>query len=198
MPARSISPHAQRLADALRRHRHTHNLSLGDLNRSTGLSKTSLMRLEAGEANPSLETLRRIGHELGMTIGQLIDQPEPEPATILRAGEGSIVQSSFGMRGRLLQHDDAPHRTEVFELTLPPDARFQGDPHDTGTRELVHCVAGTIICGPDDQPLELAVGDSGDFDGSVAHHYAGGRDGGRAILVMSYRPSALARPARPG
>jgi XRE family transcriptional regulator, regulator of sulfur utilization len=186
MSASPISPHAQRLATALRHHRSERNLSLGDLSRSTGLSKTSLARLEAGEGNPSLETLWRIGHELGLTIAQLVEEPDPNPATILGADEGAIVVSGSGMTGRLLQHDHSRHRTEVFELTLQADARFQGDAHDVGTRELVHCVAGTIICGPDDQPLELGVGDSASFDGGTAHHYSGGTEGGRAILIMSY------------
>ena len=62
------------------------------------------------------------------------------------------------MRGRLLQTDDGPHRTEVFELVLPAGARFEGPPHDAGTRELVHCIDGAISCGPADQPLELVPG----------------------------------------
>lgn len=166
-----------------------HHQSLGDLSRITGLSKTSLARLEAAEGNPSLETLWRIGHALGMSIGQLIDQPERDPARILPAGEGPIVESSFGMRGRLLQTDHERHRTEVFELTLPPGARFQGDPHDIGTRELVYCVQGSISCGPAGQPLRLAAGDTGHFDGTVPHIYAAGPEGGRALLVMSYPPN---------
>lgn len=190
MDTQSISPHAEHLADALRRHRAAHHHSLGDLSRLTGLSKTSLARLEAAEGNPSLETLWRIARELGLSIGQLIEQPQHTPARILAAGEGPIVESSFGMRGRLLQTDHGRHRTEVFELTLPPGGRFQGDPHDAGTRELVYCVEGSIHCGPADQPLDLAAGDTGYFDGTMPHTYAGGRDGGRALLVMSYPPNA--------
>jgi transcriptional regulator with XRE-family HTH domain len=186
----SISPHAERLAEALRRHRVAHRQSLGDLSRITGLSKSSLARLEAAEGNPSLETLWRIGRALGLSVGQLIEQPAHTPARILPADEGPIVESSFGMRGRLLQTNHGRHRTEVFELTLPPGARFQGDPHDAGTRELVYCVQGSISCGPANQPLELAAGDTGYFDGTMPHVYAAGPDGGRALLVMSYPPNA--------
>jgi transcriptional regulator with XRE-family HTH domain len=186
----SISPYAERLADAMRRHRAMHRQSLGDLSRLTGLSKTSLARLEAAEGNPSLETLWRIGHALGLSIGQLIEQPEQPRARVLPAGDGPIVESSFGMRGRLLETDETRHRTEIFELTLPPDARFQGDPHDAGTRELVYCLEGAVSCGPPDDPLELGAGDTGYFDGTVPHIYAAGPEGGRALLVMSYPPKA--------
>jgi XRE family transcriptional regulator, regulator of sulfur utilization len=188
MSSESIGPLAHRLAEALRRHRETHNQSLGDLSRETGLSKTSLMRLERGEGNPSLETLWRLGGALGLTIGQLVEAHAPAPTRVLRAGDGPVVESSTGMRGRLLLNAPANLRTEVFELVLPPDARFQGEPHDPGSRECVHCVEGTIICGPDDDLLELAPGDTAYFDGSLAHSYAGGPEGGRAMLVMGYPP----------
>lgn len=181
-----MSPLAQRLAEALRRHRETHNKSLGDLSRATGLSKTSLLRLESGDGNPSLETLWRLGGALGLTIGQLVEAPEPAPTRVLRAGEGPVVQSSFGMRGRLLLTAPANLRTEVFELILPPEAKFQGEPHDPGSREFVHCVEGSVRCGPDGDLLDLGPGDTAYFDGSVPHTYAGGPEGGRAMLVMSY------------
>jgi len=175
----------------MRAHRGRQRQSLGDLSRATGLSKTSLARLETGDGNPSLETLWRLGEALGMTIGQLLEAPGPQPARILRAGEGPVVESSSGMRGRLLQTDDGPHRTEVFELVLAGGARFAGAPHEAGTRELVHCLDGAISCGPDDQPLGLHPGDTAYFDGTRAHFYAGGPDGGRALLVMRYPPALL-------
>jgi XRE family transcriptional regulator, regulator of sulfur utilization len=184
-----MTSHAQNLASAMRRHRELHRQSLGDLSRLTGLSKTSLARLEAGDGNPSLETLWKLGQALGLSIGQLLEGPEPEPARVLRSGDGPVVESSFGMRGRLLQTDEGPHRTEVFELVLPAGARFEGPPHDTGTRELVHCIEGTVSCGPQDQPLDLGPGDTAYFDGTGPHFYAGGNNGGRALLVMRYPPA---------
>lgn len=190
MDPQSIALHAQRLADALRRHRQAHNQSLGDLSRITGLSKTSLGRIEAGEGNPSLETLWRLGRALGLTIGQLLERPEPTPARVLRSGQGPVVESGLGMRSRLLETDHSHHRTEVFELDLPPGAQFQGEPHDMGTREVVYCVHGLVSCGPVDQPLDLEAGDTGYFDGNAPHVYAAGADGGRALLVMSYPPNS--------
>lgn len=186
MPPASTTDHLQRLAGALRQHREANALSLGALGRRTGLSKTSLMRLETGHANPSLETLWRIGHELGLTIAQLIEQPDPDGETVQNADAGTTITSEAGMQGRLLAHDPTAHRTEVFELILPAWARFTAEPHDRGTRELVYCVSGTVRCGSTDDPLALTAGDSAEFDGDRAHHYATGPDGGRAVLVMSY------------
>ena len=179
-------PMVDRMASALRRHREVHNMSLGELSRVTGLSKTSLARLEAGDGNPSLETLWRVGRALGLSVGQMLEERVPGAATVLRRGDGPIVESSFGMRGRLLHTDHSRHRTELFELDLPPHAEFRGQAHEAGTREAVYCLDGQIRCGPPDQPLVLAGGDTAFFDGNMVHIYAAGPDGGRALLVMSY------------
>lgn len=185
----SNKDHGLQLAENIRRHRDAHNQSLGDLSRSTGLSKTSLARLEAGEGNPSLETLWRLAHAFGLTVGQLLEAPERASARILAAGNGPVVESSFGMRGRLLQTNTERHRTEVFELDLPAGAEFAGDAHEAGTGELVYCIEGSVRVGPPAQPLELNAGDTGYFDGSAPHIYGAGRGGGRALLVMSYPPT---------
>ncbi|GAA0903865.1 MULTISPECIES: helix-turn-helix domain-containing protein [Streptomyces violaceusniger group] len=190
MELQSITAHAQNLAHTVRRHREAHSLSLGDLARATGLSKTSLARIEAGEGNPSLETMWRLGHALGLSVGQLIEGPEPAPVRVLRASEGPVVKSAKGMRGRLLHTDTSHHRTEVFELDLPDGTHFEGEPHGAGTREVVHCVAGEVLCGPEGHLVTLHAGDTAYFTGSVTHVYAAGRDSGRAILVMSYPPES--------
>jgi hypothetical protein len=63
---------------------------------------------------------------------------------------------------------------------------LQGEPHYLGSREFVHCVEGSVRCGPDGDLLDLGPGDTAYFDGNVPHTYAGGPEGGRAMLVMSY------------
>lgn len=183
--------HPRRLASNVRRLRADQALSLRELSHATGLSKANLSRLEGGRANPSLETLWRLAHAFGVSIGELIEDDRASDARVLRSSEGVAVASAFGMRGRLLETDGGPHRTEVFELVLPAGAEFHGEPHSAGTRELVYCVTGSMTTGPEESPLSLGRGDTAFFSGSQAHLYKAGNAGARAVLVMSY-------PARPG
>ena len=64
---------------AVRAERIARAMSLGDLARASGLSKTILSRIEGGEANPSVETLWRVSQALGLPLGALLD-PEASPA----------------------------------------------------------------------------------------------------------------------
>jgi XRE family transcriptional regulator, regulator of sulfur utilization len=193
MATRTDDPIASIAAQVGRRlsdHRRDRRLSLGDLARQTGLSKTALASLERGTGNPSLETLWRIAHALDSSVGELLEDPEAPTSRRLGADEGPVVVSSSGMRGRLLGADDSRHRTEVFELSLPAGSRFESEPHPAGTRELVVCTRGTVAAGPVDEPLRLGPADSATFPGSTHHVYAGVRRGGTAVLVMSYPPHA--------
>ena len=59
--------------DNLLRLRNEKGLSLEELARQTGLSKTYLWQLEAKEGkNPSIETVQKISDALGVTIAQLV------------------------------------------------------------------------------------------------------------------------------
>ena len=47
-------------------------MSLGDLARASGLSKTILARIEGGDGNPSVETLWRVSRALRVPLGALL------------------------------------------------------------------------------------------------------------------------------
>ena len=68
----------RRLGRTLRAHRLAHGSSLTELAKAFGLSKTILGRIEAGEGNPSIETLWRISQALALPLG-----PEARGALLL-------------------------------------------------------------------------------------------------------------------
>ena len=55
---------ADRIGRVIRAHRLAQGMSLGDLARASGLSKTILARIESGAGNPSIETLWRVSRAL--------------------------------------------------------------------------------------------------------------------------------------
>ena len=109
----------------------------------TGLSKTSLARLEAGDGNPSLETLWRLGQALGLTIGQLLEGAGSgaRAGAAVRARDRSWSRAS-GCAGGCCRPTTGRTAPRSSSSPCPPGARFEGPPHDAGTRELVHCIGG--------------------------------------------------------
>lgn len=179
----SLSHH---LATTVKVHRERQGLSLGDVARRSGLSKTILSKIEAGEANPSLETLWRIGHAIGLSVGELLSPSALGSVRVLRAEDGPRVDSASGVVNRLLLTNNRQHRTEVFESTVPPGARLDADPHYPGTEELVVCVDGPYETGPIGEPVTLESGDAAWFPADTPHFYAAGESGGKALIVISF------------
>src|ERR1700685_3773244 len=90
------------ITDSLRRERRRPGLSLSEVARRAGISKSTLSQLESGAGNPSLETLWALAVTLDVPFSRLVDPPRPRPQ-LIRAGEGPVVAAADAdYRGTLL------------------------------------------------------------------------------------------------
>src|ERR1700749_4314031 len=77
----------QYLGVKLRHMRMTKGLRLRDLAEKAECSESMLSKIENGHAVPSLKTLYRIAEAMGLTVGQLFDQPAEPNGPASRGGE---------------------------------------------------------------------------------------------------------------
>ncbi|MFV2179335.1 helix-turn-helix domain-containing protein [Actinomadura sp. LOL_016] len=83
------------------------NLSLAELSRRTGVSKSTLPRLETGHRKPSLELLLPIAAALAVPIDEIVAAPASSTRACRRNRCGHGAASSFRCRGR----EASPRRT---------------------------------------------------------------------------------------
>jgi len=94
---------ARRIGAVVHRHRAAQGLSLGELGRAAGLSKTILARIERGDGNPSMETLWRISKALGLPLGALLaDVPHTRPVSVIGTASDAAMIERFGPLGKIL------------------------------------------------------------------------------------------------
>jgi transcriptional regulator with XRE-family HTH domain len=190
--AQSIEDLSGAIARALRAHRRARGLSIGELARRAGVSKTLISRLEAGLGNPSVETLWRLAGALDVPLGMLIESEEPPPTRLIDADEGQMVVSEGGFLGRLILAEGRDHRTEVYELRIGPGVDYEAEPHALDTAELVICVSGSLEVGPKGTEVHLSPGAALWFPADLPHRYRAEQES-RAILVMSYAATGVRR-----
>ena len=169
MDARHVSRRIGRTLRALRTER---GLSLGELARAAGLSKSILARIESDGGNPSVETLWRLSLALGVPLGSLLggDDDAPRVRRIpARESEGMVGDS--GMTGWLVHTEGRVRRIELFDLDFPAGTAHEGSPHLPGTEELVLCISGRLRVGPAGEEQELGPGDGVVFAADVPHRY---------------------------
>jgi transcriptional regulator with XRE-family HTH domain len=176
-----------RVARSVRELRGRSGRSLADVAAAAGIGKSTLHAIEAGEANPGIETLWALAGALGVTFGDLLDPPSPS-VRVVRAGEGPRVESeSSRMRAHLLATTAHQSRVEVFSLDLDPGAERGAEAHAAGTVEHVLVTHGALRVGPADATAALGPGDLATFPADVEHVYEATEPHTRAVLLIEYR-----------
>ncbi len=91
---------ARAVAIAVIRHRAAHNLSQGELAKQLGMRLASVVRIEEGEHNPTLEVLQRLAKGLGQRFILSIEPPDQHEGLVLpaRAQVLSDFTASDGVR----------------------------------------------------------------------------------------------------
>ena len=173
-----------RISLNLRRVRHERYVSLGELSRTSGISKGTLSALESGSGNPTVDTLGALADALGVTVEALIS-PEGSQARVMRSGEGEWVEgSAVGLRlvDRLL----ARGMVDMYEATFAAGVRRESEGHAPGVLEHLLVTSGRLVAGPITNVVELGVGDRITFAGDVPHAYEAIGVDARAVLLISY------------
>lgn len=168
------------LARNLRRARVARRLSLSELARGTNLGKATLSQIEAGNANPTVETLRLLADALGLRVADLLDDPDGSDVRVVRAARR--VDASQPLR-RPLDRFAAAGAIDVVELRLPAGHAEELPPGPPGAREELLVVGGSVVAGPVERPTELSAGDWASFPADVARQLTVGRTALRALLL---------------
>ena len=146
-------------------------MSLGDLSRACGLSRTILARIEGGAGNPSLETLWRISRALDVPLGSLLEQDTAPRVHVARAREGRALRADSGLEMWLLHAEGREHRSEMYEILLPQGADQQTGAHLPGTEEALICISGHAQIGPLGEEAGVRAGDVVWFAADRPHRY---------------------------
>ncbi len=173
-----------RIGVAIRTHRVARSLSVADLARASGLSKTILGTLEAGAGNPSVQTLFRIARALDLPLGALLAESAAPRVRAIPKDSGEVLGTASGSVA-MLHADGRPRRTEIFRLELTAGRAEDNEGHMPGTEEVVFCLAGRLRAGPTGDEVLLRPGDAVWFAADTPHRYAAERDT-RALNWITY------------
>ena len=173
----------ERLASNLRRLRIAGHLSQSELARVTSMSKATLSGIERGRGNPTVDTLASLASALGVSIAELLVEPELGEVHIVRSAQtGPLPLDRMGKR-ELESIVQARSSVEVYELTLPAAHVHESAPQAAGSRQGVLLLQGKLIVGPAERISELSAGDYISFPADVPHLYETRRAHARALIV---------------
>jgi transcriptional regulator with XRE-family HTH domain len=176
----------ERVARSVRELRARSGRSLADLASSAGIGKSTLHAIEAGEANPGIETLWALATALGVPFGALLETPTPS-VRVVRAGQAPRVSSESGtVEARLLTTTAHGARTELYTIGIEPGEGRPMEPHAAGTIEHVLVTHGRLQVGPVGAEVTIETGDLASFPADVLHRYDAREPDTRVVLVIEY------------
>ncbi|MCA2212144.1 helix-turn-helix domain-containing protein [Jidongwangia harbinensis] len=152
--------------------RQRRDITLADLAAETGLSASTLSRLEAGVRRPTLEQLLPLARAYGVTLDELVGAPPTgDPRINLRpiaCGDGSII----------LPLTRRPGGIQAYKFVLPAGA---GDREpELRTHEgydWVYVLNGTLRLVLGEHNLTLGPGEAAEFDTRTPHWFGAAGSG---------------------
>jgi transcriptional regulator with XRE-family HTH domain len=172
------------IAERVQRERERAGMSLTELAKRAGISKSTLSQLESGTGNPSMETLWGLSVALGVPFSRLVDPPRAQ-VQVIRAGTEITARSEQSDYAVTLLTASAPHaRRDLYRIVAQPGESCLSQPHAPGTCEHLVLSTGRALAGPADEPVELGPGDYVNYPGDVPHVFRALAADTTAVIVM--------------
>ncbi|MGJ0119222.1 helix-turn-helix domain-containing protein [Williamsia sp. MIQD14] len=153
--------------------------TLTEVSEATGISVSTLSRLESGQRRPTLEQLLPLAREYRVALDDLVGAPE--------TGDPRITLRPIDRHGRTyLPLTRRAGGLQAYKVVIPT-AR-PGDRVTTGSHEgyeWLYVLDGHVRFVLGDRDLELAPGEAAEFDTHLPH-WIGTTDRGPAEVLMLF------------
>ncbi len=181
----------------LRAMRQEHDLTLAEISATTGISVSTLSRLESSQRRPTLELLLPLARAYGVPVDELVGAPETgDPRVHMRP----VIRNGITTIP-LTRHAGG---LQAFKLIIPPD---QPPCSEDGLRthegyEWLYVLNGRLRMQLGEHDLILAPGEAAEFDTLRVPHCFSSADDAPVELLCLFGPQGdrahlRVRPRRP-
>ncbi|MEK2473736.1 MULTISPECIES: helix-turn-helix domain-containing protein [Streptomyces] len=172
----AISRALTEVGPRLKRLRTERGVTLAALAESTGISKSTLSRLESGQRRPSLELLLPIAQAHQVPLDELVGAPE--------VGDPRVRLKPRHMHGAtVLPLTRHPGPLQTFKMVIPA-TRSTPDPCTHEGYEWLYVLAGQLRLVLADHDLVMGAGEAAEFDTRLPHWFGSTGDGPVEVLSL--------------
>ncbi|MFJ5259557.1 helix-turn-helix domain-containing protein [Streptomyces sp. NPDC088387] len=160
----------------LRTLRHRRGLTLAELASRTGISESTLSRLEGGSRRPTLELLLPLAEVHRVPLDELVGAP--------RTGDPRIHFKPVTRHGMTHVPLSRPGGISAHKLLIPPRPGVEPDLKTHEGFEWVYVLAGRLRLLLGEQSLVLTAGEAAEFDTLVPHWLGSADERTVELLVL--------------
>lgn len=172
----------------LRRIRKSKQMSLDNVARETGISKSMLGQIERGEANPTIGTIGKIISGLRVNFMDLIASPQEESYLVRRQALSPAKEEAGNYASYVYFPYEQGRDFEIYEITVHPGRSYRCTSHGEQTMEYLVVCDGALSLDLGEEPHMLGPGDAIRFHTDRAHVYRNQGDSPlRFFTVFTWR-----------
>src|SRR3954463_9679950 len=175
----AITAALESVGPRLRRVREQRGLTLTEASQHTGISKSTLSRLETGQRPPSLELLLPLALTYRVPIDDLVGAPE--------TGDPRIRLKPRRVNGRTVLPLTRPGGIQAWKIVIPKE-QSEPNPRTHDGFEWLYVLSGQMRLVLGDQDLVLGIGEAAEFDTQVPHWFGSTGAGPAEVLSIFGRP----------
>lgn len=169
--------------------RQQHRLSLDELARQSGVSKSMLSQIERNQTNPTIAIVWRLANALGVEMNALIagnTKVDAPTINLVPAHQTPTMKSPDGKcELRILGPIDLAGRFEWYQLTIQPGGALKSEPHEPGSREHLTVLNGSLQVQSGDRTHAVAAQETARYAADISHAISNtGKTIAHALLVV--------------
>jgi transcriptional regulator with XRE-family HTH domain len=176
----ALAASLEQVGDRLRRLRTQRGVTLTSLAAMTGISKSTLSRLETGQRRPTLELLLELSRAYRVSLDDLVGAPE--------VGDPRIRLKPGRVKGRtVIPLTRQPDGMQAWKIVIPT-SKVHPEPRAHDGYEWIYVLSGHLRLVLGDQDWVLGAGEIAEFDTKVPHWFGSTGREPAEILSIFGRP----------
>jgi transcriptional regulator with XRE-family HTH domain len=178
--AADIAAALDQVGARLRRLRTQRRMTLTGVATATGISKSTMSRLETGQRRPTLELLLALSHAYRVPLDDLVAAPE--------VGDPRIRLKPGRVKGRtVIPLTGQPDGMQAWKIVIPT-SKVTPEPRAHDGYEWIYVLSGHMRFVLGDKDWVLGPGEVASFDTKVPHWFGSTGDEPAEILSIFGRP----------
>lgn len=176
------------VARNIKRLREEKKLSMDELTRLSGVSKSMLAQIERGDGNPTISTLWKISNGMKVPFDALTLRFTHNFEIVRRDSVQPTIEDNGRFRNFCLFPDDGDRRFAIYYLEIESGSSWHSDSHLKGTTEFLSVFAGQLVLRADGQEHVVEAGESVRFKADVPHSYNNVMQETTVLHMVVYTP----------
>lgn len=161
----------QIVAKNIKRLREERKLSMDELSKLSGVSKSMLAQIERGGGNPTISTLWKISNGMKVPFDALTVRPKNPYELVKTSDLQPLLEDGGKVKNYSIFPDDENRRFAVYYLELEEGSYWESEPHLKGAAEFITIFSGKIEICTGGRSFQVEKGESIRFKADAVHSY---------------------------